>query len=459
MVYLPLHIVAQDEGSAPPIIFIYDASGSMWGQINGATKMSIASSVLKKSIARLDENQRIGLVAYGHRMEGDCRDVEFIIPLDNKNRNLINSSLEKLKPLGRTPLAFSATRVVEVLRKSGEAATVILITDGIESCDGDICTVVKAAKEDGIALKLHIIGFGLKDSETAQLRCAAEAGDGQYYDASNADQLGNVLEEATNQPVIDPPKNVFVSSWKKGNLIDSYVKAYPKGSTSYKTSARTYQDTGSMHLAPGIYRFEFTPLEGSNVAPVSIEHVLVPENGTIHRSVSFDAGTLSVLITNNNEGWDASVNLFDPVTKKNIAGGRTYGREKKYEVNPGTYNIEVTPMRIKGETVKFSAGQIVVTSNTESTFRHDFKSGIAKIGAVKNGQLVDVVVQITETKTNKRVSGGRTYVRPTTNPAEYILLPGTYQVTLKGLKELQGIDKTFSMTIQPGKIVERITQF
>ncbi|HRI85642.1 MAG TPA: hypothetical protein PK536_09385 [Ignavibacteria bacterium] len=63
--------------SPSPIIFIYDASGSMWDQISGKSKMEIASEVLKNSVNGLPENQRIGLVAYGHRTKGDCEDVEF----------------------------------------------------------------------------------------------------------------------------------------------------------------------------------------------------------------------------------------------------------------------------------------------------------------------------------------------------------------------------------------------
>ena len=54
-----------------PIIFIYDASGSMWGQMDGKTKMEIASSVLSTSLTELPSNQNVGLVAYGHRKKGD----------------------------------------------------------------------------------------------------------------------------------------------------------------------------------------------------------------------------------------------------------------------------------------------------------------------------------------------------------------------------------------------------
>ena len=160
---------AQDTLTPSPIIFIYDASGSMWGQLEGKTKMEIASDVLSGTIDSLPENQQIGLVAYGHRQKGDCKDVEFLVNVGKNNKAKVNQSLKNIKPLGKTPLAYSAMQVFDTLRVTKMKATIILVTDGIESCGGNICEVVKAAREEGIDFKLHIIGFGLKEGETEEL--------------------------------------------------------------------------------------------------------------------------------------------------------------------------------------------------------------------------------------------------------------------------------------------------
>lgn len=125
--------------------------------------------------------------------------------MQNTSKEAISSAVKSIKPLGKTPLAHSAIVVIDQLRKFQEKATVILITDGIESCDGNICEVVSAAKKEGIDFKLHIVGFGLKVGETEQLECAARAGNGQYYDAADASGLGEVLHEATATTVDDPP--------------------------------------------------------------------------------------------------------------------------------------------------------------------------------------------------------------------------------------------------------------
>ena len=53
-------------------VIVYDASNSMWGQIEGEAKVTIARRVLGDLVRNWDESEPLGLVAYGHRREGDC---------------------------------------------------------------------------------------------------------------------------------------------------------------------------------------------------------------------------------------------------------------------------------------------------------------------------------------------------------------------------------------------------
>jgi len=234
---------AQEQDAPSPILFIYDASGSMWGKLQGKTKKEIASNVLSTSVNNLPDNQNVGLIAYGHRKKGDCNDIEFLVDLKNNSKDKVTKAVKGINPLGRTPLARSATMAINSLRDSKTKATIILITDGIESCDGNICDVVSAAKAEGIDFKLHIVGFGLKEGETKQLKCAAEAGGGHYYDAADAGGLGDVLNEATTSTVDEPDGNVSVYAVKNSIAIDAIVKAYDIIGKRKPISVRTYQDT------------------------------------------------------------------------------------------------------------------------------------------------------------------------------------------------------------------------
>ena len=75
----PPPTAAAEESAAPAgLVLVLDASGSMWGQIEGKNKIVIAREVMGGLIDGLADDQEVGLVAYGHRREGDCADIELV---------------------------------------------------------------------------------------------------------------------------------------------------------------------------------------------------------------------------------------------------------------------------------------------------------------------------------------------------------------------------------------------
>lgn len=450
---------SQENQALSPIIFIYDASGSMWGQIEGKSKMEIASTVLSDAVNKLPDNQQIGLVAYGHRNEGDCKDVEFLAEVAQGNKSRINESLKKIKPLGKTPLAYSATLVIDKLRQSKMKSTIILITDGIESCDGSICDVIKSAKEEGIDFRLHIVGFGLKAGETEQLRCAAEAGDGKYYDAADAGNLTAALSEATNETVDALIDNFSVFVVKNGVPIDAMVQSYKAGTTIASDGVRTYQDTGFMHLPAGKYDFKVTPLENSRVKPIVISNIESFDDKIAHKTVSFDGAKIQVTTLNNGEGWDAAVKIINKSDGIVAAQGRTYGKPKILEINPGVYNVEVQAMVIQGIDIKKTIENIEVEAGETKEVEHNYKTGIVMIGAVNSSGLVDALVNFVETTSNNNVAAARTYTSESTNPRKFILNPGTYRVEIMATGKYGGKKETISINLKENETVEKIIQF
>ena len=95
-------VQAQESSSDSPILFIYDASGSMWGPMEGKTKKEIASTVLGSAVQSLPANQQIGLIAYGHRRKGDCEDIETLVELDNTDKAEVTRAVQGINPVGKT---------------------------------------------------------------------------------------------------------------------------------------------------------------------------------------------------------------------------------------------------------------------------------------------------------------------------------------------------------------------
>jgi len=184
------------------VMLILDASGSMWGRIEKRPKIVIAREAVSRMLEGWDESNEIGLIAYGHRRERDCTDMETLIPVGRLERGRFKRTVEGLNPRGRTPLTATLREAASRLGGGEGRSTVILISDGMESCGADPCAAIRELKDKGVGLVVHAIGFGMEDEKgAAQLRCIARATGGAYLTAENAEglraALGRAVEKTT----------------------------------------------------------------------------------------------------------------------------------------------------------------------------------------------------------------------------------------------------------------------
>src|SRR5699024_11965100 len=84
-------------------ILVFDASGSMWGQIDGVNKIVTAREVVSNLMDELPANRRLGLMAYGHNRKGDCSDIEMLVPIGT-DRSAINKEVKSINHKGMTTM-------------------------------------------------------------------------------------------------------------------------------------------------------------------------------------------------------------------------------------------------------------------------------------------------------------------------------------------------------------------
>ncbi len=198
-----LAVAAHAEGKR--VILVLDASGSMWGQINGVTKMDIAKQVVGKVVGKWNAEDELGLVAYGHREKGSCTDIETLLEPGALNADGFMSAVNGLAPRGKTPMTQAVRQAAEALKFTEKAATVILVSDGIETCDPNPCAVAEELEKLGIGLTVHTVGFGLDNQgAVAQLKCLAEKTGGISVIAENADELESALNRTVEAKVEEP---------------------------------------------------------------------------------------------------------------------------------------------------------------------------------------------------------------------------------------------------------------
>jgi Ca-activated chloride channel family protein len=204
---LSLNVVSQyatPKKYTPPdsrILFVFDASQSMMGYWDSDRKINIARRTLISIIDSLEtlDNVQMALRVYGHQSTvppQDCNDTRLEVPFSKGNAPRIRQELRYLNPKGTTPIANSLERSAKDFPEPCIDCRniIILITDGIEACDGDPCAVSYALQQQGIVLKPFVIGIGIDEGFKETFDCI-----GHYYNASDEEKFGEVMEVVISQ--------------------------------------------------------------------------------------------------------------------------------------------------------------------------------------------------------------------------------------------------------------------
>ena len=171
----------------------------MSGQWETGTKMKVAKRLLLNMLDSLKkvDNVELALRVYGHQSyvpPQDCGDTRLEVPFEPNNIELIKHKLRQVEPRGTTPIAHSLYLSGNDFPDSKGRNIIILITDGIEACDGDPCAVSRELQKKGIVLKPFVIGIGLDVDLKKTFECV-----GHYYDATNEKQFNDVLNIVISQ--------------------------------------------------------------------------------------------------------------------------------------------------------------------------------------------------------------------------------------------------------------------
>ncbi len=178
---------------------ILDASGSMAGKIGSKTKMELAKEAIREFAASLPNEANVALRVYGHKGSNadkdkkvSCGSNELVYDLQPYDADQLNKALNKFKPTGWTPIADSLAKAREDLstKKGTENTNIIyLVSDGVETCDGNPVTAAKTLNQSEITPLVNIIGFDVNNEGNKQLKEVAQAAGGTYASVTNQDEL------------------------------------------------------------------------------------------------------------------------------------------------------------------------------------------------------------------------------------------------------------------------------
>lgn len=205
-------LAATETIAADKTMIVLDASGSMWGQIGGRSKIEIARETLGTVLKSVPAGTELGLMVYGHREKGSCSDIELAVPPGAGTGEAITSFVSGLNPKGKTPLTQSVEQAADILKYTEDKATVVLVTDGLETCEADPCALASALESKGVDFTTHVVGFGLTEEEGKQVACLAENTGGKYFQASDASQLVAALTATVAEAPMSKPAEEVVEA-------------------------------------------------------------------------------------------------------------------------------------------------------------------------------------------------------------------------------------------------------
>ncbi len=209
---------------------VVDASRSMWGQIDGVSKMQIAKETLEEVSYWLPPDLDLALRAYGNTSASEsnnCADSSLLVGFSETNRDPIRGAIAGLKPTGQTPIAFALNQAGRDFSGLDSDRAIVLVSDGIESCGGDPVQAARDLREQGIIV--HLIGFGMgnaKDEDMASLQAIANASGGRYVMASTAEELKAALAQTVTTAFSVYQGNTEVAT---GSLGSADTMPLPEG--------------------------------------------------------------------------------------------------------------------------------------------------------------------------------------------------------------------------------------
>jgi Ca-activated chloride channel family protein len=243
-----------DEPSTGRLLLMLDASGSMQeADPSGLTKIEAAKKALTSVVAALPADSEVGLRVYGATVDSGgkptkaaCADTQNVVPVGPLDRPALTAAIRRFHAVGETPIAYSLQQALADLGPSGQR-TIVLVSDGEESCVPDPCPTVRKLVAGGIDLRIDTVGFGVDAAARAQLRCIAEAGRGTYYDAEDAAALATSLGKLSQRAL------------RPFTISGTPVVAATTPETAPRLTPGQYTDSFAVATAPRYYQVQRTP--------------------------------------------------------------------------------------------------------------------------------------------------------------------------------------------------------
>lgn len=340
-------LIAQNkhDEQEPPltrILFVFDGSQSMYGRWETGAKIDVAQRLMGQMLDSLQEiqaegNFQLALRVYGHQRPvppQDCSDTRLEVSFGKGNIYKIKRVLKSITPRGTTPIAGSLMKAASDFTPCENCRNIIiLITDGVEACDGDPCIVSKRLQKKGVILKPFVIGIGLDENFKTSFECV-----GTYFDAAEENTFKNVLGVVISQALDNTTAQI--------NLLDIHGKP-----TETDVPVLLYDHTSGKIKENIIHTLNYKGLPDTlvldplivydmvvhTIPPVRVDSIVIHSGTHTHIGASAPQGNL-ILKASTRMAKNIAC-IIKPQDQETILHVQHFGTSQRYL--SGTYDLEI----------------------------------------------------------------------------------------------------------------------
>lgn len=339
------------------ILFVFDGSQSMYGRWESGTKIQVAQKLMSQMLDSLqaiqgESNFQLALRVYGHQKPvppQDCSDTRLEVRFGPGNIAKIKSALKAINPMGTTPIAGSLMKSADDFPPCEDCRNIIiLITDGIEACDGDPCIVSKKLQRQGIILKPFVIGIGMDENFKESFECV-----GTYYDASDENTFKNVLGVVISQALDNTTAQINLLDINgKPTETDVPIILYDHTTQKLRKSfvhTLNYKGQPDTLILDPLVTYDMVV---HTVPPVRVDSIVIYPGTHTHIGASTPQGQLE-LKSNSRYNNDVAC-IIKSQGKNKILHVQSFGSSQRYL--SGTYDLEILTLpRIIQKGIKIDA--------------------------------------------------------------------------------------------------------
>ncbi|MDX2258761.1 MAG: hypothetical protein NW205_07545 [Hyphomicrobiaceae bacterium] len=444
--------LAQTAAEPATAVVVFDASGSMWGELPGGRgpKFEVAREALRRSFGTTPPG-RSGLVVFGRT----CAAAEVAVAAGAQPVDALLQPLDRLNPRGKGPLVQGLRQAAGAFGP-GDRGGVVIVHDGNDNCGEDIC---KAAREFAAAIPgvpVSLVSLGVPAPEKIATRCAAEITGGKVFTAETQAEIGPAVEAAVRlallggrppapiaaqprdaaqrgpqagagnepqRPADGPPHLVVRAFLGDGQVPMTQPLRWRlyRASDLVKPMLDIVEPRFELPLAPGAY-----VVDAAAGLVAGRRDIVVAERGPTLVDLRLDAGSLAL----GREADSKGAGLPATVTVSRLTGGRA----EPVVISPtlaaslvlpaGRYRVDAErgSTRLSRE-IDVAAGQHVDAGLELAT-------GTLRLGVVaRGGQRVEEALVVVATDDPAAAGGRREIARAAAGEATFALPAGTYYLS------------------------------